>query len=444
MKRRDARRRGGGSPEFPHEVWKSSRLFRDYFALVGPTTEAAESLIFGAHAAGLSVLVGRSGAIPWAAGHQVPVVPVVLVGNTSTARKSTTIDDMVDVLVAPLMPKPTAEGEPLPMEVVVGSGSGEGFVEAIADQRWRPPGSKRTDPPSTMTGRRALFVVHELGGLLEKIRRGQAGNMLDFIINSFDARERQTHRTRAKSDSPPVTMTGAVGVFLCATTLSWLAETMTQADVMAGLANRFLWFVGDRGKPIACRPPIPRHRLEEYQARARLCLQRLDGNPVVLSSAARKLQRRLYGVEYNRVADSDMEGAATARSDAMALRLSILLAVGDGTTTVEAKHLQAAWDVVAYSQSVAALVVQQLRETSRRATEDRVLATAKRVQMESGRLRPRDVWQRLKGPTGMDGETFNRAWSTLVSVGDIVVGDDGTHRVEVGDVGDGGTGGGSK
>jgi hypothetical protein len=190
----------------------------------------------------MSALVGRDGAFPWGAERKPPMLHVALVGESAKARKSTAIGDALKILVQPLMSPPPDDDAPKPFEIVRGSGSGEGFFEAIADRRWKRKGAPQDEASKTMTGRRAIFAIDELGALLAKNRRGQAGNMLDFILEAFDANESWSHRTRARMDAAPLVATNAVAVFLCASTVDFLVDNLTDVEVMSGL-------VGARPRP---------------------------------------------------------------------------------------------------------------------------------------------------------------------------------------------------
>src|SRR5262245_32079430 len=240
---------------FPECAWES-RLFAEYRELVGPTTEAPDAFLWGALAGALSFLLGQDARFPWGAGFQPPTLLIALVGTTGKARKSTAIDDVLHIVVESLRARgDELMGEPDPTDVVVGSGSGEGFAASLADRKFRRDTDHKDDPARVQTGRRVLFVIHELGGLLGKVERGQAGNMLDFLLGCFDARPKWTHRTRNVDDE--IQMTNATGVVLAASTATWLVDQLSDIHVMAGFANRFLWLSGDRKQPLPYRPQIP-------------------------------------------------------------------------------------------------------------------------------------------------------------------------------------------
>ena len=399
---------------FPASAWTG--LFGDYRRLVADTTEAPHCFHWGALAAALSVLVGRDAVLGWGTGEMVPVVHVCVVGPTAKARKSTALDDVVETVVEPLRPLATQPYEPDPMEIVVGVGTGEGFAEAIADRTWWPSGKSGKGDPNVQKGRRALFVQHELGGLLEKADRGQAGNMLDFLIRTFDAPRTWSHRTRNKSKtSPALEMTEAVGVFMAATTMEWLEKTMTETQVMAGLANRFLWLTGKPSAPLAIRPSVNQADIIAFQKKVEDALRRARGVNFSLSHEARLFHEAKYRERYRQSAPSEIVAAATAREDVLALRVAMLLAVADGSARVGVSHIAAAWAVVGYSNCSVQRVVERLSARSMREAQDRVEAAITRHIASSGnRFRRRDIYQRVKGRSGMSAEMFNRVFASLL------------------------------
>src|SRR5690242_17843329 len=121
-------------PSFPEDAW-NSRLFAQYRQLVGPTTEAPDPFLWGAFAGAFSFLLGRDARFAWGTGFQVPTLLIALVGTTGKARKSTAIDDVISVIVDPLRAR-GGDGMSDPTDVVVGSGSGEGFAASLSDKRF--------------------------------------------------------------------------------------------------------------------------------------------------------------------------------------------------------------------------------------------------------------------------------------------------------------------
>jgi hypothetical protein len=319
------------------------------------------------------------------------------------------------LVVEPLRERAEQRGEPDPTDTVVGSGSGEGFAAALADKKYRGASDEPDDPMRIQTGRRVMFVIHELGALLGKIERGQAGNMMDFLLGCFDARPKWSHRTRNADDE--IQMTHATGVVLAASTSTWLVDQLSDMHVMAGFANRFLWLAGDRKEPVPCRPRIPVDAQQAFQAKVRDALENLGLGPFELDRKAVAMHSGFYTLRYSEASEDPLQDAATARMDILALRVALVLAAGDGTLRVKPSHVEAAWQIADYSCRVVEDIVQRIRVRTLREAEDRVLRAVQRVAAgKQGTFSKRDVYQRIKGKTGLDAATFNQLWHSLLAV----------------------------
>ena len=212
-------------------------------------------------------------------------------------------------------------------------------------------------------------------------------------------------------------MTNATGVVLAASTATWLVDQLSDIHVMAGFANRFLWLSGDRKRPLPYRPRIPQDAQQSFQDRVRAALIGVGQGPFDLDRAALEMHAGFYAAHYRNESDDTLQDAATARMDVLALRVALLLAAGDGTQQVNARHVDAAWQVVEYSSAVIADLVQRIRVRTLREAEDRVLRAASRAATgEHEGFSKRDVYQRVKGKTGLDSATFNQIWNSLLAV----------------------------
>ena len=407
---------------FPQSAWRG--LFYQYAAVVAQTTEASEAAIWGAHAAALSVVLGRECSLPWAGGGLFPTLHVAILGPTGSGRKSSSIDDAQVLLVDPFKPKATLPGEPDPLVVLSGMGSGEGFMEAIKDTHWLPPGAKRGTQSNVQTGRRALFVISELGGLLEKANAGAAGSMIDFVINAWDCKREWTHQVRRTKDTAPFKATDATAVILAASTMEWLSEVLTIGHIRNGLVNRFLWLAGDPRGAIAIRPPFDPIAVHAYQQMASNVLARVRGQQFSLDQAATGLHKAKYADIYSSRLHADPDSTtipATNRAEIQALRLAILIAAADGTTTIDLSILQAAWDIVEYSNHIVEVLTGALIPRTVGDMERRIMKQCLRSsKAHNGEFSRYMVWERVKGKGGVTVEIFGKIWDALVREGDII------------------------
>ncbi len=98
----------------------------------------------------------------------------------------------------------------------------------------------------------------------------------------------------------------------------------------------------------------------------------------------------------------------------------MLFAVADSSKVITQTHMCAAWNVVDFSAVAANQLVDRLHETNMREAERRVrTAAVKEAAAHSGTFTQRDVFQRVKGASGMDAELFGRCWESLIGVGDL-------------------------
>lgn len=405
---------GSALPPFPEVAWQS-RLFAGYRGLVSPTTEAAEPLVFGAFLASLSFLVAPRCGLRWGPKTEKPIVQVALLGRTGRDRKSTALQDAIDIVAEPLRPRSTDGREPDLSSIAVGMGSGEGLLALIADREFEDGGTRRTQ-----RGRSLLLGLHELGEVLAKIERGQAGALHDFLLNAFDGRSSWTLQLKVGK----LIATDAVAVVAGASTYEWLLEQLQPAMVGAGLLNRWLLFTGERRGPLALRPAIAASAVEAFQADVAQALAAVGRTELRLDDAAARLHEAHYARAFTVQPAHALADAATARTDAHALRLSMLFAVGDASAVIRPEHVEAAWQVAEYSAAIAEDLVEQIGARSLRDSEERIMRAAEKAAIQGdGSFSRREIWQRLKGKSGMSRETFLRAWDGLVGAEDIVPSD---------------------
>jgi hypothetical protein len=395
-------------------------LFAAYRNLVGPTSEASDIYHFGALAVILSLLIGRTCGLPFGTRPLFPNVLAVITGRSALARKSSSIDDCVQLVLDPLKPGPVG-GVPT-LSVIDGSGSGEGFFDALADVEIEaPPNSGNV---KRIEARRAVYVIHEFGGILAKMGRDQAGKMLDFMLQLFDAKPVWTHTTRSGGHRQA---TDAVGVMLAATTESWLLDTLTVEQIYAGLANRFLWLTGLPKAPMAFRTPISAAAHQALLAQAGRCLTAVaSAGEFTFDPGARTLHEGRYGAFYwaNQLPDGEAEsesGASVTRSDILALKVAMLLATAQATATVDAATMATAWQVVDYSNAIVARYVELLRASGVEMAERRMRTAADSLLLraDAPAFTKSELRDRVKGKRGIPTETFNRVWKAWLEAGEL-------------------------
>jgi len=256
---------------------------------------------------------------------------VVLVGNTSKARKGSSrrqiggLFDRVDEVWAR-------------ERVMGGLASGEGLIAAVADG---PEG--RPDP-------RLLVVEEEFSRPLAAASR--EGSTLSAIIRqAWD-----TGNLRVMTRHQPLRASGAHVSVLAHSTVEDIRRRLTDTDVANGFANRFAFAVVRRSKRLPSGGRVLEADLSSLIRQVRTAV-----------TEARKVQTLHRSPEaefrwadlYNLIADDEpggLLGAATARADAQVLRLSVAYALTDGSRTIELPHLEAAWALWSYCSASARLL----------------------------------------------------------------------------------------
>jgi hypothetical protein len=391
-------------------------VLADYCDALARTTESPLRFIWTSALVCLASLLGREFRLRWGPKWLYPNLLVCLIGKTSKGRKTTAISDGLDVIVEPLRPRARL-GEPEPFEVVRGGGSGEGLAEGLADRKYKDAVDGKT-VERVQQGRRALYVVDELGALLEKVAREQAGSLVEFLLRLFDAPESWTHRTRTAS----FTITGGIGSLLAASTVDFLVPNLRDVHVMSGLPNRFFWVEGERGAPLPLRPPV--ENLGQLTEKFRQAISAVSGREASINPDAQAFHADLYCRRYS---DGDgrspLAEAATARGDVLALKIAMLLAAAQARTVITLDDIRTAWGLVESSEEVVEGIVDRLHEKDLREAERRVMDAAAKCAAESvdGYFTRRAAFQRVKGRSGMPAAVYNRIWESLAAADEFVV-----------------------
>lgn len=260
---------------------------------------------------------------------------VVLVGRTARARKGQSRAEIREVF-AGADPDWSAE------RVMGGLASGEGLIASVRDGA--------SDDDAGVQDKRLLVHEPEFARVLGVASR--EGSTLSAIVREcWDS-----GRLRVMTRRDPLVATGAHVSVLAHVTLEELTRKLTETDAANGFANRFLFVLVDRARLLPSGGALT---LDDFGR-----LGRFGRN--VLEQARRVSQMRrspeseeLWAFLYGVIAEQETEGmfgAITARAEAHLLRLSMLYALLDGSSTIEPVHLEAAWAVLCYADESAAFI----------------------------------------------------------------------------------------
>jgi hypothetical protein len=236
-----------------------------------------------------------------------------------------------------------------------GLSSGEGLVYAVRDPEWFFEKSKEDDRRKPVLGdageldKRLLVVEQEFSSALQAMRR--EGNTLSAMLrNAWD-----TGDLSPMTKNNRIRATGAHISVIAHITLEELRRTLDKTELHNGLGNRFLWACVRRSKLLPFGGNMQEVQLVDLAEKVRHAANWARGvQRVVWSEEAAELWAHIY----NQLAEAKpgLLGAATARSEAQALRLALIYALLDFSETIEPEHLKAALAVIEYTEQSAKLI----------------------------------------------------------------------------------------
>jgi hypothetical protein len=227
-----------------------------------------------------------------------------------------------------------------------GLSSREGLVYLIHDGF--KEGQTEVEP---ILDKRLLVIESEFANILHQGKR--EGNTLSAALRDcWDgvSMKPATKGSRLWATDPHIAMVGAV-------TPSELLGLMASRELTNGFANRFLMFWAERTKMLAFPRATRQEDVDALAVRVLAVLQFCqaerwadkDKMRVELSPDARKRYEVLYHSELNDNSAGERITALIERRAPMLLRLAMLFALCDLTTTVEVHHINAALAWVRYS-----------------------------------------------------------------------------------------------
>ena len=274
-----------------------------------------------------------------------------IVGVSSRSRKGTSLY-VANELLKNVFNQP---------QTLSGIGSGEGLVDAIKDEEDSAPrvAESQINNPATATftiqskgyDKRCLVEATEFGSILKVIKR--EGCTLSAIIrNAWDG---DTLRSVTKGKKIVAT-TPHVSIIAHVTTKEVTKYFKSADESTNGFANRFLWCFADRCKNIPLAPAcdaipgidVMRERLADAVLKAR------NIGSVTLSREAEEVYKSEYA-KLTRKREGLYE-SVTTRAESQVIRLALVLAAIDGTSTIDARIIRAAISIWNYADASARYV----------------------------------------------------------------------------------------
>jgi hypothetical protein len=298
---------------------------------IAPHTEAHPAAILLQLLAVFGNLVGRGPHCMVDATRHSLNLYVVLVGDSSKARKGTSWSQIARLFAEVDQPW-------LSTRVTTARLTASGLVHALRDQQ----------PPAD---RRLLALSEEFASVLHTLKRanGHLSPLLRCAWDSGHLPNLEMHQN--------LQATGTHISLIAHITQRELTQNLHRAEAQNGFANRCLWTWVQRSNCLPEGGNLSAGDLSPVAGELRRALDWAAATPEILfrrDAAARDLWHDRYpGLSQLR---PGLRGAATSRAEAQVLRLSAIYAALDSTSVIGLPHLQAALAVWDYCYSSAALL----------------------------------------------------------------------------------------
>jgi hypothetical protein len=359
-----------------------------FVQLVEPHTEADPVALLIQFLVCFGVAAGRHAHLRIEASRHYPNEFCVLVGASGKGRKGSSWDH-VEALLA------TAAPDFVAGRLVSGLSSGEGLIAEVRD----PLDDTDTSAP---VDKRLLVLEPEFAQVMKVLAR--EGNTLSPVVrNGWDGKRLQA----LVRNSPLKASQAHVGI-VAHITKDELLRYLNATELANGFFNRFLLIAVKRSKLLPFGGALADQDLDHLRdtlaaalAHARTCDQ-LSFDP-----DARERYSEIY--EQLSAPHPGMFGAATGRAEAHTIRLALIYALLDRSTTIGRPHLDAALTIWRYARDSTRWV---FGDSLGDPTADDIWALAKDRRHGISRTEVRDLFSRNKKAREID-----RALAALVDAG---------------------------
>ena len=295
---------------------------------ITPNTEADPVAILTQLLVCCGALIGRGAWFQVEATRHHPNQFLLLIGDSSRARKGSSLDHVIKLLT---------EADPaFPSRLTTGLSSGEGLVWKVRDPSAQDPG---TDD------KRLLVIEPEFASVLKSTSR-EISTLSPTLRSAWDGRPLAllTRTAPARATDAHISIIGHI-------TQTELRRHTTTVEIANGFMNRFVLASVRRVRllPEGGNPdPLKDTGLLRYLATTLKHAQ--AAGQLTLDHAARELWWHTYP-QLTQPGDG-LSSTLTARAEAHTIRLALLYALLDGQRHIQPPHLTAAlalWDYAARS-----------------------------------------------------------------------------------------------
>jgi Protein of unknown function (DUF3987) len=297
-------------------------------AKIAPNTEADPVAILTQLLVACGALIGRGAWFGVEATRHHPNQFLLLIGDSSRARKGSSLDHVTRLL---------SEIEPtFPSRLTTGLSSGEGLVWKVRDPSGQDPGEP---------DKRLLVIEPEFASVLKSTSR-EMSTLSPTLRSAWDGRPLAllTRTAPARATDAHVSIIGHI-------TQTELRRHTTTVEIANGFMNRFVLVSVRRVRllPEGGNPnPLKNTGLARYLATVLKHAQ--TTGQLKLDDAARELWWHTYP-QLTQPGDGHTRDL-TARAEAHVIRLALIYTLLDGERRIQPQHLHAAlalWDYAARS-----------------------------------------------------------------------------------------------
>jgi hypothetical protein len=331
----------------------------DTVRLIDPHTEADPVALLGQFLCAFGVAIGHR---PFyyvdGTDHHMNLF-LVLVGQTSKARKGTAagyIRRLFDFPVDPDAVGIDANTEADSLPIVHGLSSGEGLIWQVRDaitkqepikEKGRVVDYQEVLADAGVSDKRLLILEAEFSRVLRVMER-ESNTLSATLREAWDS-----GRLRIMTKNHPAQATGAHIGIIGHITAEELQRGLTETEAANGFGNRFIWVCVRRSKMLPEGGAIDEVDFYNLKRRVREALRfAREVTEITRSDEARELWNT-HAYPLLTTEKPGLLGSIIGRAEAQVLRISCLYALIDCSTIVERGHLEAALALWQYAEQSA-------------------------------------------------------------------------------------------
>lgn len=323
----------GASPPPPEEHWPAPLAETAYHGLAGevvrtiaPHSEADPAALLIQFLVAVGSCIGRGPHYAVEGDQHHANLYAALVGASGKARKGTSWGRIRQVFRL-------VEDVWASQCINTGISSGEGLIWAVRDETDQDPGTP---------DKRLLVQESEFAGVLRVMAR--EGNIVSIVLrNAWDG-DRLNNLTK-KCDTQA---TGAHISIVGHITADELTRYLDRTEAGNGFANRFLFMLVRRARYLPHGGNLDERALHPLARRlAETIEQARDLERITMGTAGERLWEQVYP----RLSDGQpgLYGAITGRAEAQVIRLALIYALLDASSSIGPPHLLAALAIWRYA-----------------------------------------------------------------------------------------------